>query len=100
MVALLAHKGTFHAPGGAQRQVRGEAFGAEAAEVARVLLVTADLADLTIGHAQDNAAAYAAVGADAAYFGAGHGAGLLVQTQKAPAAPACLASEGNTAPLS
>ncbi|MNC58376.1 hypothetical protein D3C75_1080980 [compost metagenome] len=100
MVAWLAYKGTFHAPGGGQGQVRGEAFGAEAAEVARVQLVTADLADLAIGHAHDDATAYAAIGADAAYFGAGHGGVSWCKRKRRRLPPACFASEGNTAPLS
>ncbi|MNH04230.1 hypothetical protein D3C79_635180 [compost metagenome] len=73
LAALLAHIGILHAPGGGQRQVCGEAFGAQAAEVAGVLLVAADLADLAIGDAHDDAATDAAVGADAAHFAVGHG---------------------------
>lgn len=73
LAALLAHVGVFEAPGGRQRHVRGEAFGAQPAEVARVLLVTADLDDLAIGNAHDDAAANATVGADATDFAVGHG---------------------------
>lgn len=99
LAALLAHIGILHAPGGAQRQVCGEAFGTQAAEVAGVLLVTADLADLAIGDAHDDAATDAAVGADAAHFAVGHGR-APVGNAKGAGCPCLLGKRGNTAPLS
>ncbi|MNG93135.1 hypothetical protein D3C79_520920 [compost metagenome] len=98
--ALLADERVFHAPWGAEGHVCGEAFGAEAAKIAWVLFVAADLADLAVGHAHDDAAPDPAIRANAAYFAAAHGPVSWLETQKAPAAPACSASGGNTAPLS
>ncbi|MNO96477.1 hypothetical protein D3C76_881480 [compost metagenome] len=99
LAALLTQVGILHAPGGGQRHVRGQALGAQAAKVAGVLLVAADLADLAIGNAHDDATADAAIRADTAYFAAAHGP-VSLGNAKGAGCPRLHGKRGNTAPLS
>ena len=95
LVALLAQVGVFHAPGRRQRQVGGKALGAQPAVVAGVLLVAADLADLAVGNAHDDAATNAAIRAYAAHFVIDHGR-APVETQKGAGCPGLQQQAGAT----
>ncbi len=76
-LAFVAQEGLGHSPGVGEWLGTGAALGAQAPEVGRVLLVTADLDHLIITHLHDDAAADTAVGAHAAHAGLGHGPLLL-----------------------
>ncbi|MCY1408898.1 hypothetical protein D9M71_242300 [compost metagenome] len=86
VAALVAQVGVFHPPRFGKRLVAGAALGAQAAEVARMALVTRHLHHAVVRDLHDDPAADAAIGTHAFYRSARHNL-FPARNEKAPCRP-------------